>query len=371
MKKDKKVYGFEIRNSSQKPNFSLLRKALVVLFAVLSVHAMSQSTYAERLGYPKGKKVLILHVDDAGMSWDSNQGTIKSITKGVANSCSVMMPCPWVPDMVKHINGGPDFDAGLHLTLTSEWKKYRWGPLMGKPAVPGLVDEEGALWHSVEQVVQNASPDEVEAEIRAQVERALTMGFQPTHMDSHMGTLFADVDFLERYIKVGAEYKIPVMFPGGHVSYLKESYRQETIHELKQQGKYKEGMEVPLPDLLKLVPSMGRKIWESGLPVLDDLHNTSGWHIPEDMDRSDEVLQDYYTRKYIETIDELEPGLTMVIMHCTHPSEIFSEISSSGDRRRADMLAMMDPRLKKYIEDEGIILTTWREAMERRKAVDD
>lgn len=343
----------------------------ILVFMPFVFQANGQSTFAEQLGYPAGKKVLIMHVDDAGMSWDSNQGTIKSIEEGVANSMSVMMPCPWVPDMVNYIHENPEVDAGLHLTLTSEWKKYRWGPLMGKPAVPGLVDQQGALWRSVPEVVKNASADEVEAEIRAQIERALTMGFQPTHLDSHMGTLFADTEFLKRYIKIGIEYQIPVMFPGGHISHLKEAYRQDIINELKREGQYKEGMEISLPALLDMAPIMGQRIWDGGLPVLDDLHNVSGWHIPADMERTDVVLQDFYTMKYIETIDELEPGLTMVIMHCTQPSEIFSEISSSGDRRRADMLAMMDPRLKEYIEKEGIILTTWREAMERRKNIED
>lgn len=346
---------------------------LVFLLSPLAVQsANAQSgTYAEKLGYPKDAKVLIMHVDDAGMSWDSNKGTRDAIEKGVANSFSIMMPCPWVPGIVKYVKNTPDSDAGLHLTLTSEWDDYRWGPLMGKPAVPGLVDKEGCLWGSVDQVVENATPDEVEAEIRAQVERALTMGFRPTHLDSHMGTLFANREFLERYIKVGADYSIPVMFPGGHISFLKEEYRQEAIQELKKKEKWEEGMEVSAPEILNLAPVLGKKIWSLGLPVLDDLHNVSyDWRFPEDKESSDENVQEFYTQKYIETIDELKPGLTMVIMHCTHPSEIFGDISTSGDRRKGDLLAMLDPRLKKYIESEEIILTTWREVMERRKKVD-
>lgn len=105
----------------------------------------TDTTYAERLGFPKGAKVVILHVDDAGMSWDSNEGAINALTKGVANSVSVMMPCPWVPAFVHFLNEHPQTDAGLHLTLTSEWKEYRWGPLAGKIAVPGLTDKEGDL----------------------------------------------------------------------------------------------------------------------------------------------------------------------------------------------------------------------------------
>ena len=102
----------------------------------------------------------------------------------------------------------PDIDAGLHLTLTSEWKDYRWPPLSGRPAVPGLVDTEGALWRSVEQVAKNASPDEVETEIREQVRRAREMGFEPTHLDSHMGTLFATPEFIERYEQAGKPVRV-------------------------------------------------------------------------------------------------------------------------------------------------------------------
>ncbi len=82
--------------------------------------------------------------------------------------------------------------------------------------MPGLTDPEGAMWRGVKDVIDHATADEIETEIRAQVDRARTMGFEPTHLDSHMGTLFATPAFTERYLKVGVEYKIPVMFPGGH-----------------------------------------------------------------------------------------------------------------------------------------------------------
>ncbi len=101
-----------------------------MLFYNLNAHA--QTTYAEKLGYPKGAKVVILHVDDVGMSFDSNEGAIRSMTEGVANSCSVMMTCPWVPGYLHYLKDHPEIDAGLHLTLTSEWKDYRWGPYQVK-----------------------------------------------------------------------------------------------------------------------------------------------------------------------------------------------------------------------------------------------
>src|ERR1700724_1400976 len=107
--------------------------AILLVASVICVSAQPDSTtYAEKLGFPKGARVLILHVDDAGMSFDSNLGAIEAMEQGVASSTSVMMPCPWVPGFVKYLKQHPNTDAGLHLTLTSEWKDYRWGPLSGK-----------------------------------------------------------------------------------------------------------------------------------------------------------------------------------------------------------------------------------------------
>jgi hypothetical protein len=328
-----------------------LKKFLVcsILFLCpLTRVVQAQQTYAEKLGYPKNTKVLILHVDDVGMSWDSNQGAIKAMEQGVANSLSIMMPCPWVPGYVQYLKQHPRVDAGLHLTLTSEWKEYRWGPLVGKPAAPGLVDAEGAMWPSVEEVVKNASADEVEAEIRAQIARARGMGFEPTHLDSHMGTLFASPDFLQRYVKVGIENKIPVMFPGGHNTMIAAT----------------SGVS---PDLLQQMQQSGQMIWNAGLPVLDDLHNVSyGFSYDRRKHASEAALQKFATENYIKTIKQLRPGLTMVIMHCTAPSEVFPHITDSDQIRKGDLLAMMDPAFKKFLKDEGIILTTWREAHERR-----
>lgn len=282
------------------------------------------------------------------MSWDSNQGAIQAMEKGVANSLSIMMPCPWVPGFIHYLKEHPDTDAGLHLTLTSEWKDYRWGPLSGRPSVPGLVDREGALWPSVDQVVKNASADEVEKEIREQLNRAREMSFEPTHLDSHMGTLFASPQFLERYIKVGIENKIPVMFPGGHNTML---------------GKQRD----VTTEMMGQLKATGKMIWDAGLPVLDDLHNVSySFDYPTDENISDEELQEFATSKYIETIRELKPGISMVIMHCTAPSEIFKYIANSGRIRKGDLLAMMDPEFKKFLKDEKIILTTWRELKQRR-----
>jgi hypothetical protein len=336
----------------------------------LNSNAQELETYAEKLGWNKGDRILILHIDDAGMSYDSNLGTIKALEEGAANSVSVMMPCPWVPGFVKYLKENPGVDAGLHLTLTSEWESYRWGPLVGKPAAPGLVDEQGALWRNVDQVVKNASADEVEQEIIAQIERARNMGFEPTHLDSHMGTLFAAPHFIEKYVKVGVEYQIPIMFPGGHNTALIDELTTSSRRKLNKDDKNPESKKLPVPAEIILAREIGKQIWENGLPVLDDLHNVSyGWQLPEGVPATDENLQKMKTERYIEDLSKLKPGVTMVIMHCTDPTEVFEHISGSGDTRKGDLLAMIDPKFKEFIEREGFILTTWRELKERRDKI--
>jgi hypothetical protein len=317
---------------------------------VLASPQPTDSTYAERLGYPKGARVLILHVDDAGMSLESNEGAIAALSRGAATSVSVMMPCPWVPGFVKWLRQHPETDAGLHLTLTSEWADYRWVPLAGRKAVPGLVDSTGCLWADVPLVVQHASPDEIELEMTAQLDRARAMGFEPTHLDTHMGTVYASPAFLIRYIQLGIRNHIPVMLPGG------------ADKLLIQQTKLSEQQIGPIRNL-------GKMLWDAGLPVLDDLHNFSyDWKVPDSLAADDKKLARFRTAKYIDALSTLQPGVTMMIMHCTNASAAFSHISDSGPLRRGDMLAMLDPDFKKALKDQHIILTTWRELMKRRQA---
>jgi predicted glycoside hydrolase/deacetylase ChbG (UPF0249 family) len=304
-------------------------------------------TYAEKLGYPKGAKVLIIHVDDTGMSFEANEGTIMSMDHGAANSCSIMMPCSWVPDYFKYLEENPETDAGVHLTLTSEWKGYRWGPVAGH-MTPSLKDEQGYLWPSVKDVVTHGNPEELYIEIKAQLEKFRSMGFEPTHLDSHMGTLFAHEAFLQKYIQLGIENRIPVMFPAGHATLI----QQETEYSDQQ---------------MQALRKMGEEIWKSGLPVLDDLHTSSySWKISPEIEGDDDKIRAYKTGKFKETVKALKPGVTQIIVHSTNSTPHFEKITPSASLRKGDMLAMMDPEFIHFLEKEGIIMTTWRELKERR-----
>jgi len=317
----------------------------------------TDTSYAERLGFPKGARVLIIHVDDAGMSLESNEGAIAALAKGAATSVSVMMPCPWVPGFLKWLKTHPDIDAGLHLTLTSEWDSYRWVPLSGSSNVPGLADSSGCLWPDVIDVVRHASADEVTLEMTAQLNRARAMGFQPTHLDTHMGTVYATPEFLERYIRLGITNHIPVMLPGG------------ADKLIQQQTGFSDTR-------IRQIRAIGATLWDAGLPVLDDLHNFSyDWKVPDSLatdnptQQSDKKLEKWRTAKYIDALHTLQPGVTMMIMHCSDAGAHFAHISDSGPLRRGDLLAMLDPAFKQALREQGIVLTTWRELMRRRSQI--
>ncbi len=330
----------------------MLRLLCIALLFVFPAFAQSGPTFAERLGWKKTDRVLILHMDDAGMSFDSNSGIERVLEHGAARSLSVMMPCPWVPQIVTYIKAHPGTDAGLHLTLTSEWHDYRWSPLAGVSAVPGLVDPQGAFWSNVKDVVGHASPDEVDREIRAQLARAERMGFHPTHLDSHMGTLFESEAFLAKYIQLGIEKHIPVMLPGGHDTFLQADTPSAP----------------PADPRWTAMRKLGETLWNAGLPVLDDLHNASyGWQMPAGLPRGDQSLQRWRAARYTESLRTLKPGLTMVIMHCTDPTAVFSHITNSGEVRKGDMLAMLDPGFQAFLKNEGFLVTTWEEALARRR----
>jgi len=320
---------------------SLARWAIPMMYAVSAGAATpgtQEVTYAERLGWPRGTKVVIFHVDDAGMSYDSNMGAIKALEGGVATSTSIMMPCPWVPHFAAYVREHPQLDAGIHLTLNAEWKNYRWGPVAGPAAVPGLVDEHGYLWQRVPDVAEHASADEFEAEIRAQIDRALALGITPTHLDSHMGTCFL-LPFAERYVKVAVEKHIPILMFGGHMQHVGEEV-----------GPFR-----------PMVLGLARQVWNAGLPVIDDLV-TKPTHADEFEERKQELVR---------LLGDMKPGITQIIVHCTAPTEAFAYISSSGSTREAELHLMIDPDVRTFIKTEGIITTTWRELSRRRASASD
>jgi predicted glycoside hydrolase/deacetylase ChbG (UPF0249 family) len=164
---------------------------------------------AERLGFAADERIAVVHCDDIGMCHAANEGAFAALASGPATCGSVMVPCPWFREAAARARALPHVDLGVHLTLNSEWPHYRWGPVTGASAVPSLVDAEGCLPRTVDALRERATPQDVERELRAQIDRALEAGIDVTHLDAHMGAALLP-RFVGIYARLALDYRVPV-----------------------------------------------------------------------------------------------------------------------------------------------------------------
>lgn len=306
--------------------------ALAVVLVLVSSGSALAETWAEKLGYPAGKRVLILHADDAGMCYEANEAVKQQLSAGEIQSASIMAPCPWFNEMAAWYKENPQYDLGVHVTLTSEWKHYRWAPLTPRAEVPGMVDKDGYLWADVIPVALNAKPEEIETEIRAQIERHLKAGVQPSHMDTHMGTVYARPDFTAAYMKLAEEYRIPAMVI---------EYSPRIAEKFRKRG-------IPQTEVLISL------INNYKLPKLDDFEA-----VPSG-DSYDEVIENFF-----ELVKSLEPGITEIVFHPSTESEGLKHITNSWQQRVWESQMFGDPRVKEFFEEQDVVFTNWKEIMQR------
>ena len=325
-------------NSCDVKKISVLLTIFVLLSSLLSagtISAQEKTTNAEKLGFPKGKKVLLLHCDDAGMCPEANAGVQNYIKSGDILSAAVMMPCPNAEEMVEWAKKYPKADIGVHLTLTSEWKKYRWTTLTDPEKVPGLIDTEGKMWRDVPEVIQHATPKEVETEIHAQIDKMLKMGYKPSHIDTHMGTLYGSAEFAKVFFETAVKYDIPANAIDLSNKEVADFYRAAGY---------------PIDDkMIKLLDNYP-------LPKLDNFGS-----VPDG---------DSYENKrdnFIKLVISLKPGLTEIIFHPAVLTDNLKSITGSWQQRKWEAELFSDPEVKKFFADNGIIITTWTEVMKKFK----
>jgi predicted glycoside hydrolase/deacetylase ChbG (UPF0249 family) len=185
-------------------------RARSLIATASQLHPSQRQNLAERLGYGKSARLLIVHADDIAVTHSVNAAFVKGLECGLITSGSVMVGCPWFPEIVAYARAHPDADLGIHLTLTSERTHCRWGPTAPRIKVLSLVDRLG-YFHQAWTADTRVDPDEVEVELRAQIEKALAAGLCPTHLDSHQYRLQqGGRDLFSIFLRLGREYRLPV-----------------------------------------------------------------------------------------------------------------------------------------------------------------
>ncbi len=314
-------------------NRMIVRFGLIILLAAIMQTSLAE-TVAERLGYKADDVLLIIHADDMGMCRSANEACMEALDKGIVTSASVMVPCPWFPQAARYFRENPGADMGLHLTLTAEWKNYRWGPVAPILDVPGLIDSEGYFYRGVRSVAQSASAEEVEREIRAQIDHSIKNGLIPTHLDSHMGTIYARPDYWQAALKVSEEYDIPFM------NFSASKWMLERVR--------RDGNEFP--------KAAADALAARGIPLIDSLPAI------------DDVPVEMMGEAYRELIANLEPGLHLLILHPNVLTEESKAITGTHMRRHEEYKIFTDPKMKEWIDQHDVKLVGWKDLLPLWKA---
>jgi predicted glycoside hydrolase/deacetylase ChbG (UPF0249 family) len=273
---------------------------------------------AERLGHPKDARLLVIHADDLGMSRSVNRATFEALERALITSASILVPCPWFPEVAQFARAHPNVDLGIHLALNSEWKTYRWGPVSPTDSVASLLDDEGYLPLLQPAVVERAKIPEVERELRAQVQRARGAGIPISHLDTHMGTLAASVPLLEAYRRMGAEARVPILLsrdaplpPGASIP----------------------DREVLIDRLLQVLP---------GVPL-------TGWR-----------------QAYEQMLAPLPPGVYELIVHLGYDDEEMRGATVDHPDwgaawRQFDFDLVRSEEFRSFLRAQGFVLVSWRD----------
>ncbi len=180
------------------------------LIAIITFCFFSTITAAQNNDTP-GKIPILIRCDDIGMCHAVNKAAKEVLETGIPVSMSVMVPCPWFSEAVEMLKKYTHVSVGIHLTLNSEWKQYRWGPVSGSRAVPSLVDSLGNFFPSRSLLFgNNPKLSEIETELRAQIEMALQAGLTIDYLDHHMGAAVQTLETRAIVEKLAAEFKLGI-----------------------------------------------------------------------------------------------------------------------------------------------------------------
>lgn len=304
----------------------------------MTTSAATASTL-ELLGYKPGERVLIIHIDDVGFSHASNVAAFECMTKGSLTCGSALVPAPWFNETVAMAKDHPQADLGVHMTLTAEYATYRWPSMTGRRIGPGgpspLHAPDGGMWRDVPSVLEHVTQDAAAAELHAQVEHALAMGLDVTHLDTHMGSVMHPT-YLPPYVDLAIEFKLPLFF-------IRPSDRRLAS----------------LGDGAAVYADQTAKLEARGWPLLDNII----------VQTLSEIAPDDKDRRFREFFDDLRPGLTHFLCHPAKGGEELDAMTPVDCAHRArEYEIMRTPAIREYCESRGIRLTGYREIRDRLRA---
>ena len=299
----------------------LLPPLLLVGGALRDSAQTNNKSLAEKLGFSPDAKLLIVHADDVGMTHSVNAATIAALENGFVNSASIMVPCPWFPEIAGYAKSHPQTDFGLHLTLTSERIYYRWGPVASKDKIPSLVDENGYFHHDWTAATR-IDPKEAELELRAQINGAYTMGIRPTHLDSHQYRLLDNgKELFQAFLRVAHDYKLPAFVA---------------------------------------------RDWFAERPYLESALSPTDIVLDHTVTIDPNVSPEKWSEFYKKALKNLQPGITEFVIHLAYADEEMKAATRERDTwgaawRQRDFAFFTSSEFRQLLREQNIRLITWRE----------
>ncbi len=290
----------------------------------------------------KDGRYLIINADDFGMSHSTNQAVMELLKGQYISSASLMMPCPWAREAACFCRENPDVSVGIHLTFNSEWKYYKWRPTALSYNTDSLTDDYGYFYDSAYAVEKYADPLQVRWEIESQIEKALAMGVEPSHLDNHMGSLYGlsiGRDFLSIVFDFCEKYGLPFRLPKNVDRDMEQKLPSEVKRVLYARIAEAEDRGIMLPDYL------------------------IGFSTEEHIDYA------VCRQQIIETLVNLKPGVTELYIHPAKDSEELRAITGSWKGRHNEYLVFQDPEVRNVITRENIKIISWKDLrdLQRRR----
>lgn len=281
----------------------------------------------KKLGFANTDRVVILHADDVGMCQATLPALADLVDFGLVSSASTMVPCAWFPSLAKFSREHPQADVGVHLTLNCEWTAYRWGALSTCDPASGLLDGDGYMHQEPTATYKHATSEEVQAEIQAQVQRALAAGIDLTHIDTHMGTVIHP-KFAQSYVQLALQHRLPAMIPRMDASQIEQM-----------------GMD---PATAAAQAAFIQQLEEQGLPMIDHVVG-----MPLDQPKGQvEIAKNL--------LGELPAGITHFILHPAADTPELRALAPDWASRVANYRTFLSEELREFIHRAGIQVIGYR-----------